>query len=276
MIDISTIDYSVLDRPEILMFLFHPRPEWGGSGAETQGQDVLIPVEDDIAIGARLYTCKKAAPTILFFHGNGEIAEDYDDMGPVYNAFGLNFLVADFRGYGRSTGSPGVLSMFSDAHGVMRYFLKWMTENQRTGPLWIMGRSLGSAPAIDLAVAFPDKTYGLIIESGFAHTLPLLHRLGLHPAAFGGQNTRGFSNADTLARFSGPTLILHGEYDQIIPVNHAHDLFERSPAPRKKLHIIEGADHNTILMVAGRSYFETKVSRFFVDTLRLRRNLYHQ
>lgn len=248
-------DFSVFDRPEVLSILFHPRKDIGRT-PPPGGEIHDIEVADGLRIGARLYLTNAALPHILFFHGNGEIAEDYDDIGPIYNGFGLNFLVADFRGYGRSTGRPGVAAMFSDAHEVAQYFFDWMAKNKRTGSLWIMGRSLGSAPAIDLAAAYPDKTHGLIIESGFAHTLPLLQRLGLHPGAFAGQIVNGFSNADTLARFSGPTLILHGEYDQIIPVNHAHDLFARSPAPRKNLHIIEDADHNSIMMVAGRSYFE--------------------
>ena len=47
-----------------------------------------------------------AAPSILFFHGNGEIVADYDDLGPLYNRMGINFLAADYRGYGRSTGRP--------------------------------------------------------------------------------------------------------------------------------------------------------------------------
>ena len=47
MIDISHVDYSDLDRPEVLMFLFHPRAEWEGSGACDAAEDVLIPVEEE-------------------------------------------------------------------------------------------------------------------------------------------------------------------------------------------------------------------------------------
>jgi len=111
MIDLSTIDYAPLDRPEILMFLFHPRPEWGRSGLENKTHDILIPVEDTIAIGARFHQHTRDAPTLLFFHGNGEIVADYDEMGPFYNRIGVNFLPVDYRGYGRSTGSPTVTAM---------------------------------------------------------------------------------------------------------------------------------------------------------------------
>ena len=44
------------------------------------------------SIGARFHIAGKEAPNILFFHGNGEIVSDYDDLGPVYNRIGINFL----------------------------------------------------------------------------------------------------------------------------------------------------------------------------------------
>ena len=69
MIDISNIDYSYLDRPEILMLLFHPRPEWDSSESNTEDHDVLIPVEHDIVVGGRFHMTEKSAPNILFISG---------------------------------------------------------------------------------------------------------------------------------------------------------------------------------------------------------------
>ncbi|MBC2715521.1 MAG: alpha/beta hydrolase [Desulfobacteraceae bacterium] len=255
-------DLSVLDRPEILNFLFHPRKE---SGRPVPSFAIIqdIETDDGIHIGARLYLTDPDMPHILFFHGNGEIAEDYDDIGSIYMNYGLNFLVVDYRGYGRSNGLPGISSMFSDAHYVFNHFSGWMAQNQRKGPLWIMGRSLGSASAIELAASYPEIIKGLIIESGFAHTLPLLERLGIQTETLNIEDSQVFSNAGKLTRFVGPTLILHGQYDQIIPLHHGHDLFEHSPASQKKLHVINGADHNTLLMIGGKTYFE--IIKIFID-----------
>jgi len=91
MIDVSTIDYSLLDRPEILMFLFHPRPEWGSPGTTSSAEDILIQVDKDVVVGARFHLVGKDAPTILFFHGNGEIVGDYDDIGAIIYADGNQF-----------------------------------------------------------------------------------------------------------------------------------------------------------------------------------------
>jgi len=259
-------DPSVLDRPEILNFLFHPRKESGRTvPAFALNLDIELDTatDDGIHIGTRLYLTDPDSPHILFFHGNGEIAEDYDDIGSIYMNFGLNFLVVDYRGYGRSNGMPSISSMFSDAHFVLKHFFGWLEQNQRKGPLWLMGRSLGSASAIELAASFSDKINGLIIESGFAHTLPLLQRLGINTDVCGIKDSQVFSNAEKLSRFTGPTLIIHGQYDQIIPLQHGKDLFARSPADRKKIHIINGADHNTLLMIGGREYFN--IIKKFID-----------
>lgn len=72
--DISKIDYSVLDRPEVLLFLFHPRTEPPGSAVQATGserliaveKDILIPVEEDVVIGARFHMAKRSGANILF------------------------------------------------------------------------------------------------------------------------------------------------------------------------------------------------------------------
>ena len=111
MIDTSNIDFSALDIPDVLYRLFHPRPEWGPSRSGDAAHDVLIDVETDVAVGGRFHMTETSAPNILFFHGNGEIVADYDDMGPHYNRMGINFLPVDYRGYGRSTGKPTITAV---------------------------------------------------------------------------------------------------------------------------------------------------------------------
>ena len=169
MIDISQIDYSALDRPEILMFLFHPRPEWGAPGSRKTAQDIIIPVEKDVVVGGRFHMAEKSAPNVLFFHGNGEIVADYDEMGPLYNRIGINFLPVDYRGYGRSTGEPTITAMMRDCHVIFDFSKHWLEENKYTGPFVVMGRSLGSASVLELVVHYQSRTDGLIIESGFAY-----------------------------------------------------------------------------------------------------------
>lgn len=245
---------TALDRPEVLQVLFHPRRE---TGAPPPGvADYLIPLGDGERLGARLHPADPAAPTLLFFHGNGEIVADYDDLGPVYNGLGLNFLPVDYRGYGRSSGRPTVAAMLQDAHAVLDFVEARLAARGAHGPLVVMGRSLGSASALELAATAAHRIDGLIVESGFAYAGPLLRRLGVDPQAIGFQESDGFSNLDKIAAYAGPTLILHAEFDHIIPFGDGRALFEASPAADKQLLRIPGADHNDILLRGGEAYFD--------------------
>ena len=97
---------------------------------------------------------------------------DYDELAPLYNARGLNLLAVDYRGYGRSSGVPGVAAMMADCHRILDYCQDWLKRNAYTGPLILMGRSLGSASVLELAATHPNRIQGLIIESGFAYAAP--------------------------------------------------------------------------------------------------------
>ena len=120
--DVTEIDHSGLDRPEILMMLFYPREEYGEPVAMENIFDLAIPVGEGVELGARFFIAGEDAPNILFFHGNGEIVSDYNDMGTLYNEFNINFFPVDYRGYGRSTGSPTITSLIRDSRPVFEFF----------------------------------------------------------------------------------------------------------------------------------------------------------
>lgn len=187
----SKAEYSALDKPEVTMFLFHPR-----TALRMSERDVMIPVGERIVVGARFHVAKKNGPNILFFHGNGEIVSDYDDLAKIYNSAGINFLPADYRGYGRSTGRPSVSAMMSDCHLVFEFTENWLEENGYTGPLIVMGRSLGSACALELAACYKERTDALIVESGFAYTVPLLQLLGINIRSLEFKENKGFGNKE--------------------------------------------------------------------------------
>jgi len=253
MADLSPIDYSVLDSPEISLRIFHPRAEMR-SFANTSANDISIPVGDQITIGARFHIANKEAPNILFFHGNGEIVADYDDIGPIFNRMGINFLPVDYRGYGRSGGEPTVSSMMRDCHTIYDFTQKWLSDNGYTGPFIVMGRSLGSASALELASAHADKIDGLIIESGFALAGPLLRLLGVDPVSLNFIESNGFRNIDKIKQFCKPVLIIHAEFDHIIPYSDALQFFRASPSQDKTLLKIPGANHNDIFSRGLREY----------------------
>jgi hypothetical protein len=237
-----------LDQPAISNVLFHPRPEFGQSESATDESHIMIPVEADIHIGARFHRIERSGVNVLFFHGNGEIVADYDDFGPIVNQLGLNFLAVDYRGYGRSTGRPTVTAMMRDCHTIFDFVSRWLADNEYGGPLALMGRSLGSASVLELASHYAPQIDGLIVESGFAHSAPLLQLLGIQTAEIGFEEAAGFLNADKIRHFHKPTLIIHAEHDHIIPHSEGVMLFETCPSADKTLITIANANHNDIFM----------------------------
>ncbi len=233
--DISKREYARLDRPEILNLLFYPRPEWGQAAAPEGAEDILIPVEGDICVGARFHPAERASPGILFFHGNGEIVADYDDFGQVYRRLGIGFLPVDYRGYGRSAGRPTVTAMMRDAHVIFRFVREWLRSRGHCGPLIVMGRSLGSAPALELAAHYQAQMAGLVIESGFAYASPLLALLGVDIGALGFREEEGFGNIEKIQSVEKPTLIIHAERDRLIPFHEGESLYHACGAAEKRL-----------------------------------------
>jgi alpha-beta hydrolase superfamily lysophospholipase len=252
--------YPLLDRPEVSTVLFHPRREPLGWPPPTGTRDLAIPVADGVSLGARFHSDTPEAPTLLFFHGNGEIVADYDDIGQAYARAGINFLVVDYRGYGRSDGQATASSMLADSRRVFNWFRQWRRAEGHTGPLAVMGRSLGSAAALELAATEAKAIGALLIESGFAHTGPLLRTLG---AAISPQELRrgeGFRQLAKIASFAGPLLIIHAEQDHLIPWSEGEALFKASPSLNKEMLTITGANHNDIFLRAWPTYLSA-VSR---------------
>jgi uncharacterized protein len=248
--------YSALDHPKALAAIFHPRPDPGPVPGDPYISDHLIEVAAQVQIGARFHLASPQGANLLLFHGNGEIAADYDQLGPLYRNMGLNLLVVDYRGYGRSSGTPSVSAMMSDCHAIFDYTRQWLALKAHTGPLVVMGRSLGSASALEVASTHANLTDALIIESGFAFAGPLLKLLGVDLDQIGFKETQGFANLDKIQTYGGPTLIIHAEYDHIIPFSDGMALFKASGAQDKSLLKIENANHNDIFLRGLDAYLQ--------------------
>ena len=262
-------DVSSLDKPEVLKYLFHPRRD-PLQAAPRDAVDFFIPVEEGVQLGARFYPADPEGPHILFFHGNGEIASDYDTIGPVYNNYGISFLVVDYRGYGQSTGLPTASNLLSDSLTAFREARGWLDDQGRTGLIIIMGRSLGSAPVLEIACCYQDQIAGLILDSAFAKTIPLLKRLGVATNTLGISEMDGFRNFGKIREIGKPTLIIHGEKDEIIPPEDADILMANSGSMEKQLLVAPGCGHNDILLRCGEAYFQT-INRFVEMVKRLKK-----
>ena len=248
---------SVLDHPDVSRVLFHPRKQSPALPPEG-ARDLIFTAYDGTLLGGRLFEAAGThAPTILFFHGNGEIAEDYDDIASLFNDRGINLVVADYRGYGASRGIPTVSDMLRDAHAIFGEVQRLLAKENRNPELWIMGRSLGSASALEIASNCENGVAGLIIESGFSRTAPLLRVLGLNAARLGmADEADPLDHTGKIARFGKRTLIIHSEYDEIISLAQGEELYEASKAARKRFFLVRGAGHNDIFFADPAGYME--------------------
>ncbi|MBS7248152.1 MAG: alpha/beta hydrolase [Candidatus Freyarchaeota archaeon] len=251
------VDLSFLDLPEVLRFVFYPRRDFSAGAGFT----CFVEVGGGVRLGCKFYACGGERPAILYFHGNGETAGDYDEFSWLFTDRGINLFVAEYRGYGLSEGSPTITSLLRDAHPVFRKF-KDVASEEGWENLFVMGRSLGSIPAVELAYHYQDEIDGLIVESGIANTFTLF--LDLFGVRVGGElreKLEAVSNKAKIKDVRIPTLIIHAENDTLIPVSEAVELYESSGADDKEIFIIPGADHNDLWFVAGEKYYE-KIKSF--------------
>jgi hypothetical protein len=119
-----------------------------------------------------------------------------------------------------------------------------------------MGRSLGSMPALELAFNYPNEISGLLIESGAANNFRRLWNY-LRNAKVILSDDSLFLNKVKIRQVRKPTLIIHGEYDQIISVEEGKELYQNSGAQEKRILIIPEADHNDIMIRKQNLYFST-------------------
>jgi alpha-beta hydrolase superfamily lysophospholipase len=247
------IDYTPFDHPAVSSVMFHPQAVW--TPPPVGAVDRLIPVADGVSISARLYVRDKQSPMVLFFHGNGEVACHYDDIAPKYIEAGVNFFAADFRGYGASGGVPSFSTMMADALVVFDHMAQQLEVDGYEGPLFVKGRSLGAYSAVEIAMTYPERVRGLIIESGAANVARMASRWGLE-VDVSPLSEMIQAYEDRLSSISLPLLVIHGEADELIPLQFAIDFYDSVATKDKSIEIIPGAGHNDLLWIGIDQYFQ--------------------
>ena len=251
----------IFDDKSVTQAVFHPRPEQYGYSPTGVPTTTL---SDGAEITGYLHERKSSDTLLIFFHGNGEIAADYDSLVSIYTDCGVSCWVIDYRGYGRSTGTPSFSTMFKDADAILADVPRLGAAiNREFRQIFIMGRSLGSASAIHLASTHPALA-GLVLDSAYADGLALIARLG--GPSISRKDVPGFKdNIDKIRQCQMPTLIIHGTDDQIIPITDAKALFKNCPNKSKRMLEVRGAGHNDLFLV-GFSEYCRELKDYFVRT----------
>jgi alpha-beta hydrolase superfamily lysophospholipase len=147
---------SIFDRDAFNESLFFPRTD--ASEPPPAAVDRFVAL-DDAQVHVRCHAVPDARCTLLLFHGNGEVAADYDHTADRFAALGAALAVAEFRGYGQATGVPTLRAVVADARP--------LAEAVPGAPLIVMGRSLGGVAAHELFARPIGRMAGVILESAF-------------------------------------------------------------------------------------------------------------
>jgi len=193
-------------------------------------------------------------PTVLFLHSNaGNIGHRLDNAQQLMTRVKCNILLLEYRGYGLSQGSVSEEGLKIDAQTALDYLLA--RKDLQCKDIYLFGRSLGGAVAIDLAAHNPEHVTGLIIENTFTSVAALVDKLMPIFGYFAFLLTHRWPSLNTITRVRLPLLVLSGSRDEMIPTTMSQDLFDHCPAPKKELKKFPDGRHMETWICAG--YFPT-------------------
>jgi fermentation-respiration switch protein FrsA (DUF1100 family) len=219
-------------------------------------KDVGLAYEDvwfEAADGVQLHgwwVPQAGAPVLLWFHGNaGNISHRLENIKLLHDLVGVQVFIFDYREYGRSQGRISREGTFADAAAAYRYVAE--TRGVPGAGIVLFGRSLGTALATDLAAK--NLCRALILESAFTNSSDMAKLFA--PFLFDWRPKVPYDNLGKIDKVKVPVLIIHGDHDEIIPVDMGRRVFAAANSP-KDLYIIPGAHHNDTYLVGGQAYFK--------------------
>jgi fermentation-respiration switch protein FrsA (DUF1100 family) len=184
---------------------------------------------------------------LLFFHGNaGNVSHRLDRVKLLVEAFGLDVFLVDYRGYGRSGGSPSEEGLYADGEAIAGAAAARGFPPGRTA---LFGESLGAAVAIETARRRPVGA--VILETPFLSIAAMARRYYPFVPAFL-LRTR-FDNEAKIGHLAVPKLIVAAERDEVVPPDHSKKLFDLA-GPPKRFFVVRGAAHNDTYVIGGQEY----------------------
>jgi uncharacterized protein len=202
--------------------------------------------------GTRLHGWWLAAPAparghVLLCHGNAGNVADRIPHARLLAAAGLDVLLFDYRGYGRSAGRPDESGTYRDARAAREALLR--EPGVSAERVLYLGESLGGAVALELALAHPPA--GLVLQSSFRS---VRHMARLHyPVVPAALVPDAYPSLRLIAGLRAPLLVIHGEDDDIVPAEEGQALHDAAPQP-KRLLLLPGVGHNDLVTAAGKEW----------------------
>lgn len=221
-------------------------PEKGDPG-KSAGEDIFLTTTDGVRIHGWYASHPEARLTLLWFHGNAGSLRDRRSMIRGLRNLPANVLAIDYRGYGRSEGTPDEEGLHKDS----RAAYDWLCAKTTPDRIVIFGKSLGGGPACELASRVPCG--GLILQSTFTSAPDMASRMmPLFPARWFMKSR--YDNLSKIAAITVPKLFVHSRADEVIPFSMGEALHAAAAAP-KECAWFERADHNNLPGVQSKAYY---------------------
>ena len=238
----------------------YPEGAWdvGARGAASVGvEDVWFQASDGVRLHGWYCTPRRAAAdaqprsrmTLLWFHGNaGNITSRFGMIEKLVELPAEVFIV-DYRGYGRSEGSPSEQGLYLDARAAWDHLTG--ARGIPSKNIVVFGDSLGGAVAIDLATNVEPA--GLVVQSSFTSIRDMAAEV--MPFVPGFILRTKMDSLSKIKNVRAPKLFIHSPADEMVPYRFGRALFDAAPAP-KQFYEVSGASHNETDTVGGRAYFD--------------------
>ena len=241
LISILSVALAVYIGLGLMLFIFQPRMiffprsghDYRPEDVGLEYQSVTLTTSDGMQLDAWYIHVSNAEYTVLFCHGNaGNISHRLDTL-MVFRDLGLSCLIFDYRGYGRSDGSPSEQGFYLDAHAAWN----WLTQTQQIPPdkIILFGRSLGGSVAArlaaDLAQQQSPPPAGLVLESCFTSVADMgKHYYPCLPVKWFVRFR--FDTLNALRDIHTPVLVIHSPDDEIVPYKFGQQLYENARQPK--------------------------------------------
>ena len=229
----------------------YPSGLWNISQLAQPPVDHFLLTSDKVKIHSWYFAGEPDKPTVLFFHGNaGNVSDRLLFFMLLREEFGVSVFAPEYRGYGKSHGSPTEKGVYRDAQTAYSYLVDSLHTDPEKIIIW--GHSLGGAVAVHLSQNL--KQGKLVCESTFSSGDDMAKRMfaGL---PVGILTSIKFNSVEKIKSVSLPKLFLHGDRDSIVPFDLGKKLYDAAPDPKAFITLAE-ADHNDAHIMGDGEYWQ--------------------
>lgn len=202
---------------------------YGNEISGVKANDVTFTSAPDVQLFGRFYKREGAQKVVLYNHGNGGNVSMPYCLYKIKSLLstGASVFAYDYRGFGKSTGTPTIDGVMEDSAAAFRYLLSHGFKNEQ---IIVYGESLGAG--VSSALCKKIKCAGVVLESGFSSVEALgkekFDIFKLYPSSM---FPKQFDNDSFVSGHHPPLLIVAGKLDEVIPWHHSQYLFDHATKP---------------------------------------------